>query len=89
MQLRIFHDNLYIEETFEQIMELPITFANNICDMATFLTCKKRSTIQIVALLDHFKTGGFFWAPSGRLWEAPGLRWAEFLCKNFEFWGEI
>ena len=28
---------------------------------------------------------GFFWAPSGRLWEAPDLRWAEFLCKNFKF----
>ena len=27
----------------------------------------------------------FLGAPSGRLWEAPGLRWAEFLCKNFEF----
>ena len=31
---------------------------------------------------------GFFWAPSGRLWEAPGLRWAEILSKFFEFLGK-
>ena len=33
---------------------------------------------------------GFFWAPSVRFWEAPGLRWAEFLCKIFDlsFLGE-
>ena len=31
-------------------------------------------------------TQGFL-APSGRIWEAPSLQLAEFLSKNFEFFG--
>ena len=61
MQLRIFHDNLYIEETFEQIMELPITVANNTCNMATFLTWKKYNPDCCLtrSLQDHLKLHKF------------------------------
>ena len=48
-----------------------------------------KHTHKLMRLVIIFEVGGqimrFFWAPSGRLWEAPGLRWAEFLRKIFEF----
>ena len=54
---------------------------------------QKGTTVVVFLLQVNFPlqvlplTQGFFWAPSGRIWEAPSLQLAEFLSKNFEFFG--
>ena len=49
-----------------------------------------QATLRAFATWQHSESisPGFFGGePSGRLWEAPSLRWAEFLSKIFEFFG--
>ena len=61
------------------------------CSLSISMIVFAFSFISIIVFAFSFLSRlvqGFLGATSGRLGEAPGLRWAEFLSKFFEFFRE-